>query len=125
MAKSTSGTAAVYPVIPTVELQHQSEIPSEYVLSRLNIFDLWDEGLRMRETDYRLSSDQTIDPRGVQRQQALGESPKKNEGGPVTQFLVRERGWEDGAGQKGSEQEEHGTMIGSEVGGGGGSADVR
>ena len=78
----------------------------------------------MRETDHRLSSDQTRVTREVRRPQALGESPKENEGGPVTQFLVRGRGWEDGAGQKCSEQEEHDTMIGSEVGGGGGSADV-
>ena len=125
MARSFSGTGVAYPIIPTIELQHESEIPSAYVLSRLNMFDLWHEELRMREIDYRLSSDQTRDTREVRRQQALGESPKENEGGSVTQSLVRERGWEDGAGQKCSEQEGHGTMIGSEVGGGGGSADVK
>ena len=125
MAKSISNTATAYPVIPTVEVQHESEIPSEYVLSRLNIFDLCHEELESRETDYRMSSDQWRDAGEVRRQQALGESLKKNEGGPVTQFLVRERGWKNRVGKKCSEQEEHGTMIGSEVGEGGGSADVR
>ena len=125
MTKSISGTAPIYPVIPTVELQHESEIPSAYVLSRLNIFDIWREELRTREIDCRPSGDQMRDAQEIRRQQALGESPKKNEGGTVTQFLVREGCREDVAGQGYSEQEEHGTVIGSEAGGCGGSDDVR
>ena len=125
MAKSISGTAAVYPIIPTVELQHESEIPSADVLSRLNLFDTWREEPRMKETDYRQSRDQLRDAQEIWRQHAFGSSPKKNEGGTITQFLVRERGWGDGSGQEYSEQEEHSTVIGSEGGGGGGSEDDR
>ena len=92
MARSISGTAAVYPVIPTVELHHESEIPSADVMRRLNIFSSWCEEPRISETDYRPSRDQWRDTPEIWTQQALGESPKKNKGGPVTQFLVREGG---------------------------------
>ena len=125
MAKSISGSATVYPIIPTIELQHESEIPSAYVLSRLNIFDVCRDQTRMRECDCRLSSDQMRDAREVLRQQVLRDSPKKNEGGIVTQSLVREGGWEHGPGQEHSDQEEHRTVMESEVRGGGGSEDTR
>ncbi|KAM0800794.1 hypothetical protein BDR22DRAFT_889146 [Usnea florida] len=121
MAKSISGTATVYPVIPTVELQHESEIPSAYVLSRLNIFDLCRDQTRLRECDCLLRSDQMRNAREALRQQVHGDSPKKSEGGTVTQFLVHEGRWEHGSGQEHSDQEEHGTVMGSEVRGGGGS----
>ena len=125
MARSISGTAAVYPVIPTVELHIESEVPSEYVLSRLNIFDLWREETRIRENDYPQSRDQWRDAQEVRRQQALGGSPENNEGGPITQYLVRERGREYRPGQEHSDQEEHSTVMGSEVRGGRGLEDVR
>ena len=124
MARSISGTAAVYPVIPTVELQHESEIPNADVMRRLNMFSSWCEEPQIRETDYRPSRDQWRDVRRVWRQQALELSPRKNEGGTIMQSLVRETGWEDGAGQKCFEQEEHGTVIGSELRGGESSEDV-
>ena len=111
MAKFISGKAAVYPIIPTVEVQHESEIPSADVLSRLNIFDIWREETRTREIANRLSSDQMRDAQEARRQQALGSSPTKNDGGSVTQIAIRETIEENGAGQEDPEQEEHGTVI--------------
>lgn len=109
IAKPYSSAAAVYPILPSVESEHESEIPSATVLSKLNIFGLWRDEPETKETDYQLSRHLARRPQEGQRQHGLRVPPKDNNGGIITQVPVGEGGLGVGSSLEYAEQEENDT----------------
>ncbi|KAF6227493.1 hypothetical protein HO173_012233 [Letharia columbiana] len=108
-AKPSSGAAAVYPTVLSVESEHESEIPSATVLSKLNLFGLWRDEPETKGTDYQLSRHLTRRAQEGRRRQGLRVPPKENNGGTATQVPVGEGGLGVWLSQEYAEQEENGT----------------
>ncbi|KAF6232113.1 hypothetical protein HO173_009707 [Letharia columbiana] len=97
IAKPFSSAAAVYPILPSVESKHESEIPSATVLSKLNIFGLWRDEPETKEADYQLSRHLARRAQEGRRQQGLRVPPKDNDGGTsLLKFLLAKAAWELG-----------------------------
>ena len=126
MAKPFSSAPAVHPIMPSVETEQESEIPSATVLSKLNIFGLWRDEPETDQIDYQPSRDLHRRAQEVRRQQRLGLPPKENDGRTVTQDPVGEGGSGVASSPECSEQEENDTVEGNEeVGDGGSGSDGR
>lgn len=109
IAKPFSSAAAVYPILPSVESKHESEIPSATVLSKLNIFGLWRDEPETKEADYQLSRHLARRAQEGRRQQGLRVPPKDDDGGTAIQVPIGEGGLGVGSSQEYAEQEENGT----------------
>ena len=110
MAKPLLGLKAVYPIIPSVESERESETPSMTVLSKLNVVGIGRDEPETKKVNSLLTRHLACQAQEAQRQQRLGGLLMENDGITVTHVPFREGGSELGWSQQYSEPEINRTM---------------
>ena len=92
-AEPCSRAPTVYSIIPSIEPDHECEIPTADVLSRLSIFGLRGDDPATKQADYQLSGHFVHRTKDAGGEQVFTVLPKESDGSTITSFEVGESIW--------------------------------
>lgn len=121
VVRSLSIAATAHPILPTVQREYPSEIPSATTLSGLNLFGLWRASKKDHEINIESSSQVARRDEEARQQQRLGVLRKHGDGGTETQLPMSNGGLAVASSQTGFEQQEGENIEGGGVGEDGGT----